>query len=107
MEYGPGSICPVIDSVSQCGSIFMSFTPDVFVADSSSVNGVCPDTVGVAFVNIFSPLPPGKYKCAEVWFSGAIAGQQVLTDSASLLSGWTFTFHSGGGGFPYTLRFVG
>lgn len=110
MEYGSGSMCPTWDSISECGGIMMdgNYLDLGIFLDSSSINGVCPDTLGYAGIAMFNLLPMGKYKFYDFWFTGGGIGQQVVVDSSMIASAspWLVLF-VGDGGSPYPPQFVG
>lgn len=109
MEFGLGYMSPTADSAGTWGSIFMEDNyldlTGVLLNDYDGVDGVMPDTVLVGGAAMMKPLPAGKYKFCDIWFTGGTAGQQFLIDSAWVPPSGEFMFFPDLGG-PFVPEFV-
>lgn len=110
IEYGLGGyIEPVWDSLTDYGTIFDEgdyLEMGHLLYSNASINGIAPDTVCVGGVGINNPLPPGKYKYCDVWFSSGDIGEQLLVDTAFAEPTCRLAFIENGVG-EYTPQCVG
>ncbi len=97
MEFGTLHPGVAFDSVSIAASspeVVVAFELLGFGQYSITLEGTLPDTVPLAAIGNNS-LPPGRYKLGDVFFHGAIGGQQIEVDTAYTIPAGPVIFLSG------------
>jgi hypothetical protein len=108
MEYGMDGYPLVFDSCGEFNTIFMedNYLDLTGLICQQSTDGVNPDTMLSGGAAIFKPLPAGRYRFANIWFTGANVGDQITVDSAWAPPAGDFIFAPKQGS-AYKPEFVG
>jgi hypothetical protein len=108
MEFGLNGWL-MFDSCSEHSTIFEEdgyLDISGLVCDARSADGNMPDSVLSGGIALAKPLPAGRYRSANIWFTGANIGDQIAVDSCFVMPAGPFILTPARGD-DYSPQFVG